>query len=181
MTNRLSAGRKTARFLTAVLVALALALGTVGFTATPASAARKSLATNAEFKKIREGQTLSQVRSIIDSAGEQIEPGVYRWKATRGRIVVVYFEDGQTVYKQRLVVASLREYKKIKRGQKYSRVKKIIGGLSQYSVQDNDTRYRIWLSPDLRRTITVTFRGGKVVDKDRSSDFLAQARASIRR
>lgn len=162
--------RRIARVVTAVLVSLALALGTIGLTAAPASAARKSVATNAEFKKIRGGQTLSQVRSIIDSQGENLGNGLYRWKSTQGRYVFVNFEGGEVVYKQRLVTASLREYKKIDRRDSYNRVKKIIGGPSLFSFQDNDVRYRVWPSPDLRNTIIIAFDGGRVIDQDRVGD-----------
>jgi hypothetical protein len=162
-------GRRVPRLVTAVLVALALAFGTLGLVATPAQAASKSRATNAEFNKIKNGQTLSQVRGIIDSSGERLAPDLYRWKSTKGRYVFVYFEDGKVVGKQRSVVASLSEYKKIKRGNSYNRVKKIIGGPSQYSFQDNEVRYRVWLSPDLRNIITVAFDHGKVIGKERNS------------
>ena len=162
--------RRIVRFVTAVLVSLALALGSVAVTAAPASAARKSVATHAEYKRIHDGQSLGHVRKIIGVSGEQLQSGVYRWKSTHGRIVVVFFDGGQVVGKERLVVASLKEYKKIKKGQKYTRVKKIIGGLSQVSYQADDVRYRLWLSPDLRKTIVIRFAHGKVIGKERSND-----------
>ncbi len=163
--------RRVARILTAVLVSLALALGTIAFSAGPASAARKSLATNAEYKKIKDGQSLAQVRSIIDSRGENLGNDLYRWKSTQRRYVFVYFGAGEVIGKQRLVTASLGEYKKIKKRNSYDRIKKIIGGPSLFSFQDNDVRYRIWPSPDLRNTVILAFKHGKVSDKDRTSDY----------
>jgi hypothetical protein len=109
------------------------------------------------------------VRAIIDSSGESIAPDLYRWKSTRGRYVFVFFDDGKVIGKQRSVVASLSEYKKIKRGNSYNRVKKIIGGPSQYSFQDNEVRYRVWFSPDLRNIITIAFDHGKVIGKERDA------------
>lgn len=163
--------RRVSRVITAVLISLALAFGTLGFTAAPADAARKSVATNAEFKKIKSGQTLSQVRAIVDSQGTNLGGGLYRWKSTNRRHVFVEFDGGEVVFKQRLVTASLSEYKKIDRRDSYDRVKKIIGGPSLFSFQDNDVRYRIWPSPDLRDTVILKFDKGRVIGKERSSDF----------
>ena len=162
--------RRVSRVLTAILVSLALALGTLALTAEPAGAARKSLATNAEYKQIRDGQSLSRVRSIVDSRGENLGNGLYRWKSTQRRYVFVYFADGEVFSKQRVVTASLSEYKKIKKRNSYHRVKKIIGGPSLFSFQDNDVRYRVWPSPDLRKTIILAFNHGKVTEKERVSD-----------
>jgi len=159
--------QRLVRFVTAVFVSLALALGAMAFTAAPATAASKSVATRAEYKKIHGGQSLSKVRKIIDSSGDRLRPGVYKWRSTGGRIVVVYFNNGVVVGKDRLVVASLKEYKKIKKGQKYAKVKKNIGGLSQFSYQDGDVRYRVWASPDLSKTIVIKFAHGKVIGKQR--------------
>ena len=162
--------RRAMRLVSAVLVSLALAVGTMAFTAAPASAASKTVATRAEYKKIHTGQSLSQVRKIIDSSGDRLQPGVYKWRSTGGRMVVVYFNKGEVVNKERLVVASLKEYKKIKKGQKYTKVKKNIGGLSQFSYQVDDVRYRVWVSPDLSKTIVVRFAHGKVIGKSRTSN-----------
>lgn len=164
--------RRWVRLITAALVSLALALGTIGLTAPSANAASKSLATQAEYRQIREGQTLQRVRDIIDSRGEAVGGNTYVFKSTQGKVVAVFFFNGRVADKARLVVASLREYRKIDRGDRYSRVKKIIGGRSQFSVQDQDgeLRYRVWFSPDLRNTITVVFNdNGRVVGKDRES------------
>ena len=159
--------RRIPRLLTSIMVAVALGLGTLGFVAAPAGAASKSAATNAEYKKIKTGQTLAQVRTVVGGQGEQLDSELYRWKSTQGRYVFVYFDNGRVATKQRLVVASLGEYTKIKNKNSYDRVKKIIGGPSLYSFQDNDVRYRIWPSPDLRSTIIIAFKHGKVIDKER--------------
>jgi len=162
--------RRPLRLLTAAVASLGLAVGTLGLTAPPANAASKSLATQSEYRMIREGQTLERVRDIIDSRGEAVGGGAYVWKSTQGKVVAVFFVDGRVADKERLVVASLSEYRKIDRGDRYSRVKNIIGGRSQLSVQDDEVRYRVWFSPDLRNVITVTFNdNGRVIDKDRES------------
>ena len=157
--------RRIPRLLASIVVAVALALGALGFVAAPAGAASKSAATNAEYKKIKNGQTLAQVRAVVGGQGEQLDSDLYRWKSTQGRYVFVFFDDGRVEAKQRLVVASLSEYHKIKNRNCYDRVEKIIGGPSLYSFQDNDVRYRIWPSPDLRSTIIIAFEHGKVIDK----------------
>ena len=158
------------RSATAALISFALAFGMAAFTVEPASAARRSVATKAEFNRIQNGQTLNQVRKIIGSSGDMVDPYTYRWNSTGGRIVGVYFVEGRVADKERMVVASLSEYKKIKKGQGYSRVKNIIGGRSQFSYQDDDVRYRVWLSPDLSKIIVITFAHGKVIGKERISD-----------
>jgi len=162
--------RRPVRLTTAALASVSLAVGTLGLTAPSAHAASKSLATQREYRQIREGQTLQRVRDIIDSRGEAVGDGAYVWKSTQGKVVAVFFIDGRVAEKGRLVVASLSEYRKIDRGDRYSRVKKIIGGRSQVSLQEDDVRYRLWLSPDLRNVITVTFNdNGRVIDKERES------------
>jgi len=160
------------RLITAVLASLALALGSLGLAAPSANAASRALATQAEYRHIREGQTLQRVRDIIDSRGEAVGGDTYVWKSTQGKVVAVFFINGRVADKARLVVASLSEYRRIDRGDRYSRVKKIIGGRSQYSLQDDDgeVRTRYWFSPNLRNLITITFKdNGRVISKERES------------
>ena len=162
-----TAARRAVRRTASVLVSLSLSVGVLGLAAAPASAASKSLATRGEYNQIREGQSLSQVRNIIDSRGKSVGDGTYVWKSTAGKVVAVTFVGGEVADKQRLVVASLSEYNRIDIGDSYDRVKKIIGGPSQFSAQDDDVRLRLWYSPDLQRSIIITFDNGKVVDKQR--------------
>ena len=168
--------RRAPRIITSIVLAVALALGTLGFVAAPANAASKSVATNAEFKKIKGGQTLSQVRAIIDSRGDQLGTGVYRWKSTQRRHVFVFFdENGRVEMKLRLSTVTSHEYSKIKKKNSYDRVKRIIGGPSLFSFQDNDVRYRLWPSNDLQETIIIAFKHGKVISKSRDLEDFADA------
>ncbi len=107
------------RHLIIALVAVVLA-GLVGPLApSPAAAARKSVATKAEYKKIKEGWTLKRVRKTIGAKGKKLQviwecdPDVsgeepilcasmttYEFKTTKKRrYVYVLMSDGRVYYK----------------------------------------------------------------------------------
>ena len=170
-----TAGRPTRhrallRVATAILVTLGL-VGSSALLAPTAEAAPKSTATSGEFKRIKKGQSLSKVRKIIDGNGERVSTGngvIYVWKSTAGKRVFVEFEKGKVVDKTRTATVSKSELAKIKNGQSYARVKKIIGGPATFKDRIDWLPLYGWLTDDGRYLYAFGFADGKLWYRDQT-------------
>ena len=170
-----TAGRPTRhrallRVATAILVTLGL-VGSSALLAPTAEAAPKSTATSGEFKRNKKGQSLSKVRKIIDGNGERVSAGngvIYVWKSTAGKRVFVEFEKGKVVDKTRTATVSKSELAKIKNGQSYARVKKIIGGPPMIKDKIDWPPLYGWLADDGSNLYAFGFADGKLWYRDQT-------------
>lgn len=160
--------------LVAVATAVTLAVGGLFVSAPTANAAPKSTATVKEYKKIKSGHGLSKVRSIIGSAGRQVTSGESRgsyafvWRGTGGNDVYVRFAAGKVTEKLRIadMTVSRAEYKKIKKGQSYGKVKGVVREKGQiFWGYDRETAY-YWCAADPRYYVVAYFDRNKLQAKE---------------
>lgn len=155
-----------------VAATLALTIGGSVASAPAAEAAPKSVATVKEYKKIKKGQSLAKVQRIIGSKGHRSERSSdanvpWIWRGTQGKDVYVSVFNGTVTGKWRIPdkTVTKSEYKKIKKGQSYKKVKSIIREKGKLSWQQGNEKRYYWSSEGCDRFVNVLFVRGKVKKK----------------
>lgn len=161
-----------------MLVATAgVTAGLLGGLALPAEAAGAGTATVKEFKKIKDGHTLSKVRRTVHGKGARVagitEAPVFVWRSTAGKNAYVVFENGRVIDKARIddMSVSVAEYRKLKKGQRYRKVAKTIRepGEPVLDEREGGRRYQdfVWIDDTLTQVVWLGFVNGKLASKER--------------
>lgn len=163
------------RRVVAVAVAVGLTAGLLGSAAQPAEAASTAgTATVKEYKKIKNGHTLTKVRKTVGGKGARVtaltEEGssVYVWRSTKGKNAYVLFENGRASDKVRIddQTVSIAEFKKLKKKQSYTKTRKTIreSGYLLFDYRDGGKRYQdyLWVDDTFMQYVWVEFVNGKL-------------------
>jgi len=175
-------GRKTAALAATIALAVGVSAGAAAIASLPAEAASRPVSTKAEYDKIKKGQSDPEVTEIIGGKGQRIGgckigeycdgPGGgiakvqydnYDWRSTGGASVGVTFVNGKVSTKERYGQSTVTtsEYKHIRKGMSYAKVKSIAGGPADF--RDGTRRY--WSYDDNKRWVVIKFKSGKVSTK----------------
>ena len=159
-----------------------MSAGAAAIASLPAEAASRPVATKAEYDKIKKGQSYPEVTKIIGGKGQRIGgckigeycdgPGGgiakvqydnYDWRSTGGASVGVTFVNGKVSTKERYGQSTVTtsEYKHIRKGMSYAKVKSIAGGPADF--RDGTRCY--WSYDDNKRWVVIKFKSGKVSTK----------------
>lgn len=174
----------------AAAVAVGLTAGLLGGTAQPADAASKAgTATVKEYKKIKDGHSLTKVRKTVGGKGAKVtgitEAPVYVWRSTKGTNAYVLFDGGRVADKVRLddQTVSVAEFKRLKKKQSYSKARKTIreSGYLLFDYRDGGKRYQdyLWVDDTFMQYVWVEFVNGKLSWKGYLpvDDFVEDGRA----